>query len=170
MAFWDNREALTRFNADHPLAAKLAGGWRASLEPIRLYGSWPGAPEVGSDRATQYDGPAIVFTLGRFRVSQLPRFLKASGEAEAGAVVSPGLVWGTALARPPFVATCSIWSSSRAINSYAYSGSEPGHPEAIEAQRRKDFHKYSAFIRFRPYDVHGSLGNGNPLPPASLSA
>ena len=48
----------------------------------------------------------------------------------------PGLTWATGLARPPsFVATCSLWESTRALSTYAYGTSEPAHPDAI-AERR----------------------------------
>jgi hypothetical protein len=32
---------LERF-ASHPLAEELAGGWHARMEPLRVFGSWPG--------------------------------------------------------------------------------------------------------------------------------
>ena len=67
------------------------------------------------------------------------------------------------MARPPFVATCSLWESSRALMTYAYGRGEPAHAHAIDAHEAKPFHHQSAFIRFRPYDSRGSLGGKNPL-------
>ena len=38
------------------------------------------------------------------------------------------------------------------------------HPVAITRDRAKPFHHEEAFIRFRPYAVHGNLEGKNPLP------
>lgn len=171
VAFWKDESALDRFLDGHPIADKLAGGWHARLESLRRWGTWPGLSDaVPTSRATDYDGPAVVLTLGRLRLTQTVRFLRASGKAEASAVASPGLIWATALARPPFVATCSLWDSTRSLATYAYGQRDPGHPDAIVAQEAKDFHHESAFIRFRPYDSRGSLAGKNPLAEHTLSA
>ena len=170
VAIWDDDASITAFLADHPLARALAGGWHARLQPLRLHGSWPGLPdELPRARDAITDDPAVVLTLGRLRISHVRRFLRASRPAERAALHAPGFVWGTALARPPFVATCSLWESARAITSYAYGGGDPGHPDAIAEQQRKDFHKRSAFVRFRPYEVDGSLSGKNALPEHALA-
>jgi hypothetical protein len=164
VAFWDDDAALDTFLAGHPTAAALADGWRLRLEPLRAFGSWPGLPaDVPTDRATGYDGPAAVLTLGRLRLSQVPRFLRTSAKAEARAIEAPGMVWATGLARPPFVATCSLWESTRALSTYAFGRSEPAHADAITEGEAKAFHHQSAFIRFRPYGAQGHLDGTNPL-------
>jgi len=165
IAFWEGDDAIDRFVASHPLGAKLAGGWSARITPLRAYGSWPGLPDdLSTSRTTDYHGPAVVLTLGRLRLSQAIRFMRTSQKAEAAARVAPGMLWGTALARPPFVATCSLWESTRALSTYAFATSQPAHPHAIDADRAKPFHHQSAFVRLRPYDVRGALAGGNPLP------
>ena len=164
MSLWDDDVALDRFQAEHPLAKKFAEGFHVRLEPLRAYGSWPGLPaDVPTERSVDYDGPAVVLTLGRLRLTQTVRFLRTSGKAEAKVVRAPGLIWATALARPPFLATCSLWEDTRALSTYAYGHSDPRHSDAINAQAAKDFHHQSAFIRFRPYGAHGSLSGRNPL-------
>src|SRR2546422_436646 len=45
IAFWDDHAALDRFFGEHPLAAKLAGGFSVRLDPLRAFGSWPGLPD-----------------------------------------------------------------------------------------------------------------------------
>jgi hypothetical protein len=104
-----------------------------------------------------------VVTLGRLRMTQLVRFLRTSHKAETQVIGAPGLLWATGMARPPFVATCSLWESTGALSAYAYGPTDPAHPGAIAADRTKPFHHQSAFIRFRPYASHGSLGGRNPL-------
>jgi len=104
-------------------------------------------------------------------VSQLIRFLRTSNKAENSVVVAPGLTWATGLARPPsFVATCSLWQSTRALSTYAYGTREPAHPDAIASGEAKPFHHEQAFIRFRPYASQGHLDGKNPLAEAWMSA
>lgn len=165
VAFWDDDAALDEFLRTHPVAAKLAGGWRSRLAPLRAFGSWPGLPaDVPTSRATpDHEGPVAVLTLGRLHLTQLPRFLRTSARAEGRAVEAPGMVWATGLARPPFVATCSLWESAQAASLYAYGRSEPAHADAIAEGDAKAFHRQSAFIRFRPYGGEGHLDGDNPL-------
>jgi hypothetical protein len=77
--------------------------------------------------------------------------------------VSPGLLWGTALARPPFVSTISLWESAEALSTYAYGAEPDAHTRAIAADREKGFHHRSAFVRFRPVEMVGGLDGRNPL-------
>lgn len=162
IAFWDSEFALDGFLANHPLAALLAPGWHLRLAPTRASGHWPGLPEdlPTSHDATE-DGPAAVLTLGRLRLSQLVRFRKASGSAEARLSSAEGLIWATGLARPPLVATFSLWRSAAVLSAYAYDGA---HANVIRADRARPFHRQSAFIRFRPYSSAGQLDGRNPLP------
>ena len=164
LGFWDDDAALDRFLAEHKTAKRLAGGWRVRLVPERLFGSWPGVdPDIPRSRAVTREGPVAVLTLGRTRMSQFPRFAKTSNKAENAALVAPGLVWTTGMAKPPFLATCSLWRSAEDATAYAYSQPDAGHPAAITEDRRKPFHHQSAFIRFRPYASEGHLVGKNPL-------
>ncbi|MEX0663338.1 MAG: spheroidene monooxygenase [Acidimicrobiia bacterium] len=164
VAFWDDDAALDRFLADTPLAHTLAGGWRVRLEPLRIHGSWPGVPDdLPRARTVEHDGPAAVLTLGRFRWHRVVPFLRTSAKAEGAVVDAAGKIWATALAKPPFVSTCSLWESDDALRAYAYGGERLAHPNAIAADRANGFHHQSAFIRFRPYGSEGELAGRNPL-------
>jgi hypothetical protein len=165
-AFWDDDAALDGFLAEHPLAPRFAGGWSIRLEPLRAYGTWPGFPraDVTDARNVEHEGPVAALTMGRPRASQLLRFVRTSAKAEASAVAAPGLIWTTGLAKPvSFVATCSLWESTRALSTYAYGSKDPGHPDAITSGNEKPFHHEQIFIRFRPYDARGELEGKNPL-------
>src|SRR4029453_4660444 len=117
-------------------------GWRARLEPLRAFGSWPGLDErVPLARRVDHEGPALVLTLGRLRLSQGLRFLRTSAKAEAAVESAPGVLWATGFARLPFVATCSLGGAWRRLAAYAYGSDALGHPEAIQADRDKGFHK-----------------------------
>lgn len=164
LAFWDDEEAVDAFVDTHAVGRRLAGGFHARLRPLRAYGAWPGLPpEVPHTRAVPHEGPVVVLTLGRLRLSQAVRFLRASRPAERAAVEHDGMVWGTAGVRLPFVATVSVWRDTKAAVAYAYGQRHPEHSQAIGAQQRKDFHKQSAFIRFAPLRVEGALDGRNPL-------
>ncbi|HEX7165404.1 MAG TPA: hypothetical protein VF230_00350, partial [Acidimicrobiales bacterium] len=168
LAFWDDEDAADAFRAEHPVGKRFAGGLRATLRPLRAFGSWPGlADDITASRAVPHEGPVVVFTLGRLRVSQTVRFLRTSRPAENAALDAEGFVWGTAAARPPFVATVSAWASSRDAAAYAYARQRPQHADAITEQQRRDFHVRSAFIRFDPTRVDGALDGTNPVSAAS---
>jgi hypothetical protein len=163
-AFWDDESAFDRFVDADPIGRRFSGGFHAVLRPLRAHGSWPGLPaDVPASRAVPHEGRVVVFTLGRLRISQAVRFLRTSRPAERSAVEHDGMVWGSAAVRPPFVATVSIWEDSRASAAYAYGRQRPAHDDAIAEQKRKDFHRQSAFIRFAPIRMGGTLLGSNPL-------
>jgi hypothetical protein len=162
LAMWDDEDAAAEFAAIHPLAQRFAGnGFHVVARPLRAFGAWPGLPDtVPRRRVTERDGPVIVITLAQLRTTQAIRFMRASRPAERAAINADGFVWGTAAVRParrPFMATASVWSSAEAAATYAYADAEAGHPRAIAAQRRKDFHHSSAFIRFEIVSTDGTL-------------
>ncbi len=170
LGFW-REDADIEALADHPVGQALAGGWRARLEPTRVFGSWPGlAEDVPRNRNVAGRGPAVVLTLGRLRLPQAVRFLRTSAAAERRAVAAPGFTWGTALVRPPFVATCSLWRSAADLTDYAYGSASEPHPEAIAADRAKPFHHRSAFVRLAPYRLEGELAGRNALPGSAARA
>lgn len=162
---WDDAESAQAFAETHPLAASFAAtGFQATLQPLRAFGSWPGLPDdISRNRVTHHDGPVIVTTLGRLRFSQGVRFLRASRPAERAALAADGFLWGTAAARPPFVATVSVWSSDERAAAYAYADRDAGHPRAITQQRRKDFHHESAFVRYAVTSATGALPGAPPI-------
>lgn len=164
IAFWDDDGALDRFLTSHPLAPMLAGGWSVRLAPLRAYGSWPGLdPDTPTSRKVEHAGPTAAITLGRLRVSQAPRFFRASAKAEGAVLGAPGKIFATGVGRPPLVSTVSLWESPEAIARYAYEAAGAAHPSAIRDGRAKPFHTREAFIRFRPYASTGSLAGANPL-------
>lgn len=171
IGFWDSTEAVERFADSQALADEFADGWRATLQPLRVHGSWPGLPDgIPRGRTTDYDGPAVVLTLGRVRLPRALRFLRTSSPAEHAAVAAPGAIWSSALVRPPFVSTLSLWESVAALSAFAYGQDVAPHRAAIAADRAKPFHHQSAFIRFRPLGVAGSLDGRNPLAAGAFGA
>jgi hypothetical protein len=164
IAAWDDEPALDAFEAGHPLADRLANGWRVRLQPLHVYGAWSGLPGLpGEEIAIGEEEPVAVLTLGQLRLRRIRPFLHASAEAEAEAVAEPGVLAATGLARPPrMVATFSLWRNVAAMR--AYVGRKAGaHPAATRAHRANSFHHESAFIRFRPFASSGSWDGRDPL-------
>lgn len=164
VTFWEDEASLDRFASTSTTLRRYEGGLHARLRPLRAYGDWPGLPEdVPRERTVPHEGPVVVLTLARLHLTQTVRFLRTSRPAEHSAVASPGFVWGSAAAKPPFVATMSVWEDSRATRTYAFGRREPAHDDAIAEQMRKDFHRESAFVRFAPVRLEGRLGGRNPI-------
>lgn len=165
IAAWDDDRALDDFLAGHPLAERWAQGWRVRLRPTRIVGAWSQLHGLSaSEERMGEDEPAAVLTLGRLRLSQAVRFLRASAAAEELAVHDPALLASTGLVRPPaLVATFSLWRSVGAMRAFAGGASHPGHLAAVAAHAARPFHRESAFLRFRPYDAEGNWDGFNPL-------
>lgn len=165
IAAWEDDQALDGFLEEHPLARRLDAGWRVRLRPMRIWGAWSPVPNLlDREQPMEADEPAAVLTIGRLRLSQTLRFLRASAAAEELALREQAMVASTGLARlPNLVATFSLWRSVAAMRRYTSGTSEPGHSAAVEAHKARPFHHESAFIRFRPYDAHGSWDGIEPL-------
>ena len=166
IAAWEEESAVEEFLTAHRLAKRLAHGWRVRLRPTRIYGAWPQVPDLlaGGEEAMEEGEPAAVLTIGRLRLTQTIRFLKASAKAEELAVRNPALLASTGLARPPgLVGTFSLWRSVPAMREYVEGAVGPGHRAAIRAHAARPFHHSSAFVRFRPYGAEGLWEGRNPL-------
>jgi hypothetical protein len=165
IAAWEDDQALDRFLEEHLLARRLDAGWRVRLRPMRIWGAWSPLPDlIDREQSMEADEPAAVLTIGRLRLSQTLRFLRASAAAEELALREQAMVASTGLARlPNLVATFSLWRSVAAMRAYTRGSAEPGHAAAVDAHKARPFHHESAFIRFRPYDAHGSWDGVEPL-------
>jgi hypothetical protein len=159
---WDDDDALDRFLSSHPAADRLRDGFHVRLAPLRITGEWSGFPELTGfeEQPVEDDEPVAVVTLGRLILRQGPRFFSTNAPAAGMAEKDPAIVLSTALARPSFrfLATFSLWRTTREMKEFAYGHNGPGHLNAIRAQNVKAFHRESAFIRFRPYAAVGTVG------------
>jgi hypothetical protein len=169
IAFWQDEVTLKQFEATHPLAAALGGGLVVHARPLRIHGAWPGiGDDVSKQRNVEHDGPVLVLTLAKTKLTRFVPFFRASQPAEKAVVTAPGNVFSSAVLRPPFISSVSLWESSDSAMDYAYSGHQPGHPEAIAAGRAKPFHHQQAFIRLAITEMRGSLAGRNPLSAAAV--
>lgn len=165
IAAWDDDEAFEAFSAGHPISDQLASGWQVRLQPLHVYGEWPGLSGLPEGEVMVGDEePVAALTLGRPRLSRLPAFLKASASAEAEAIANPNILALIGLARPPrLVSTFSLWRNVETMRAYARGSSDGAHPSATRTDRANPFHHESAFIRFRPYASRGNWDGRDPL-------
>lgn len=165
IAAWEDESALDAFLARHALAERLAHGWRVRLQPTRIFGRWqPLDRLLTQEQPMDDDEPAAALTIGRLRLSQAPRFFRATAKAEALAIGEPSLLASTGLARPPaLVGTFSLWSSTAAMRAYVEGKDRPAHSSAVQAHAAKPYHHESAFVRFRPYASEGEWDGRDPL-------
>ena len=169
ISFWQDEVSLKQFEATDRLAAELGGGVVVRAHPLRVHGSWPGiTDDVPTRRNVEHDGPVLVLTLAKTKFSRLVPFFRAIRPAEKAVVQAPGNVFASAVLRPPFISSVSLWESSEAAIGYAYSGQQSGHPEAIAAGRVEPFHHQQAFIRLAIDEIRGSLTGRNPLPSGAI--
>jgi hypothetical protein len=168
IAAWRDGDSHERFLAENPIAARLAGGFRVALEPLRVWGAWPDAGPIPAGDHADGDAPVAAITLGRLRLRRAVPFLAASGGAERGALAHPGLLAATAFSRPPrLVSTFSLWRDATAVRDYATGGSPAGHRDAMAAHGRRPFHHESVFVRLRPLARHGRWDGRDPLCPTT---
>lgn len=168
IAAWDDEAALDRFSS-HPLAEELASGWQARMEPLRVFGNWPGLDGL-PERPLPVDDeePVAVITLGRVKPWRVRPFLRASAPAERDAVAEPGLLASTGFARlPNLVSTFSLWRTAAEMRDYA-NRQGGSHRAAVAKDRERPFHRHSAFIRFRPYATRGQWSGRDPLAAAAV--
>ena len=164
IAAWDDDAALDRF-ASHPLAQRLSHGWQVRLEPLRVFGAWPGLEGL-PQRPLPVDDeePVAVITLGRVKPWRVRPFLRASAPAERAVLDEPDLLASTGFGRlPDLVSTFSLWRTAAGMRDYA-NRQGGAHRTAVAKDRAHPFHRRSAFIRFRPYATRGNWGGRNPLP------
>jgi hypothetical protein len=164
VAAWESDAALDEFSREHPHAARLANGWQARLQPLRVFGSWAGLGGLPQQAlAVAAEEPVGVLTLGRMRLSRTGAFRRSAAPAESAALADPDLLAGIGLARPPrLVATFSLWRSAAAMRRYAVAAGG-AHGAAMAADRERPFHRESAFVRLRPRASRGSWNGHDPL-------
>ena len=163
IAAWEDDAALDAFLTDHPRAAALAGGLAVRLAPLSASGSWAALPELADLRGSASPQEAVgVLTLGRLRLSQAARFVRATARAERTLLSEPALLLSVGLARPPFLATFSLWRDLAGMQDYAYRAGG-GHAEVSAAHHVEPFHSEAAFVRLRPTRSTGTWRGGSPL-------
>jgi hypothetical protein len=164
IAAWDGDESFDAFLGSDPLARPFRNGWQVRMEPLRVFGEWPGLRGLPKQELPVGDEePVVVLTLGRLMPWRLVPFLRTALSAEEEALAEPGLLASTGFGRlPRLVSTFSVWRSAAEMRDYA-TRREGSHRAAVARDRAHPFHRHSAFIRFRPYLSGGRWEGRDPL-------
>lgn len=143
--------------------------WSARLEPLRVWQKDHVVIDPEGIAETTHDGPVISVTLSEAIPKHVVAFLKASRPVEQQAVEADGMLWTMGFFKPPmWFSTITMWSSAEATDAFAYSEAGGGaHRQAIPGVH--DWFRRSTTMRFRPYDVKGSLSGDLALPASLLS-
>jgi len=165
---WDNERDLDRAEADWP-PIEDGSSWSARLEPRRVWQKDHVVIDPQRIATTPHDGPIISVTLSEAIPRHVPAFLRASRPVEQQVLEADGLLWAMGFFKPPmWFSTITMWSSAEATDAFAYSEAGGGaHRTAMPLVH--DWFRRSTTMRFRPYDVKGSL-SGDPAIPACLVA
>jgi uncharacterized membrane-anchored protein len=158
-AIWQDDAAVSAFLDEDPLGLAPDAVRSVRLQPLRASGHVASIPTlVDGEHPLPHDEPVAVLTYGRLKPHRALALLRTSARAESSAIARPELISGTGLARPPrVVATFTLWRSAAGMRDFAYAGA--GHADALAATRRRDFHRESVFLRFRPYAATGDWGH-----------
>ncbi|MFK7917981.1 MAG: hypothetical protein AB8G14_07880 [Ilumatobacter sp.] len=166
-AAWDHADAVDEFLASTDLGAELAHGWHVRMSFVRRWGSvaeWGDLP--ASNGSEDAEAPTAVLTLARLKLNQLPRFAKWGKPVEQLVRDHPATTMALAATRPIRTAvTFSMWRTEREMIEMVHGATDvpapARHAAAMEARRRKDFHREFTTLRFRPLSEHGAWDGRN---------
>lgn len=184
-AAWEDEAAVDAFLADTALGAELAFGWHVRLSFVRRWGriaEFDGLPT--STGAESPESAAVVVTLARLKLTQVPRFAKWGKPVEQLVRDHPATSLALAATRPPrTAATFSVWRTEREMTDMVMGTPVMGtpvmggadidgaarHAAAMAARERKDFHHEFTTLRFRPISEHGTWEGRSRIIPTSRS-
>jgi hypothetical protein len=172
-ASWDNERALDAFLALDKLGRKLAAGWHVRLEFMRRWGRVAEFEDLPENQGkADPDAPVVAITLARWKIPEIPRFIRWGKPVEELVRDHPGATLALAAIRPPrTVSTFSVWRSLRDMtNMVRGRDGGPGaerHAVAMAERNRRDFHHEFTTLRFRPLSEHGSWQGRTGIVPTS---
>lgn len=168
LAVWEDREALDRFRAAHPLAGRwrheATERWSATLTPRRSRGRWAGVdPFRPSDLVPETTGPVAVLTRATVRARRLRPFHAARGPVDAALHRAAGLVDAVGMGEWPVgqQATFSLWRDEAAVRQF--SGRDPAHAEVVRRTRAERWYREELFAAFTVEDHDGTWAGRDPL-------
>jgi len=168
VAVWEDADALTAFEATHPLAGRWHGDaverWSARLQPRRSRGRWGGIePFREADLVPDGpDGPIAVLTRATVRARRLRRFHAARGPVDVALHGAQGLLADVGMGEWPVgqQATFSLWRDEAAIRAFARGG--PVHADVVRRTRAERWYAEELFAAFTVLDQVGTWGGRDP--------
>ncbi|QXJ26552.1 spheroidene monooxygenase [Actinomadura graeca] len=176
-AVWDGEDALERFLARSPVAARwwerAEESWHVRLVPVSSRGAWGGrdplaAAHVPHARAAGSagpgDGPVAVLTRASIRPRRLAAFYRSIADVDRELRRGPGRLASVGAGEWPLArqATFSLWEDEDAASRFAYRTA--AHRGVVARVRRERWYAEEMFARFVPYGSQGTWDGRDPLP------
>jgi hypothetical protein len=166
LAVWDSDPAASAF-----AGSRLVRGWRrfaeeewvARLRPISARGRWSRQEPFDHPMPGPWEGPVAAVTRARLVVRRAARFWKAVPPVSADLHEAPGLRLALGIGEAPIglQGTFSLWSSSSALNAFAYE--RAAHAAVIGRTAREGWYAEELFARFGVLSTSGTLDGVDPL-------
>jgi hypothetical protein len=166
LAVWDDPAEAAAFEQ-----AGIVGRWRrfadeewtAQLRPLSSRGRWSGQEPFGRPSPQPWAGPVAAVTRARLVPHRAARFWRAVPPVSADLHEAPGLRLALGIGEAPLglQGTFSVWSSSSALNAFAYE--RPAHTAVVERTSRERWYAEELFARFAVLSTHGTLDGADPL-------
>jgi hypothetical protein len=137
--------------------------WVARLRPLSARGRWSGQEPFGRPSPHRWTGPVAAVTRARLVLHRAARFWRAVPPVSADLHQAPGLRLALGIGEAPvgLQGTFSVWSSSSALNTFAYD--RAAHATAIRRTEPERWYTEELFARFAVLSTSGTLHGLDPL-------
>lgn len=166
LAVWDDASAADAF--DQGGVARTwrrfaTEEWGARLRPLAARGRWSGEEPFGRPSPGSWDGPVAAVTRARLVLRRAPRFWRSVPAVSADLHRAAGLQLALGIGEAPLglQGTFSIWSSSAALNAFAYQ--RAAHASVVERTDRERWYAEELFARLAVLSTSGTLDGVDPL-------
>jgi hypothetical protein len=133
-----------------------------TLRPLKWKGEWSRVQPFGTPRgaavdADTFDGPVASITRARIKPTQLRTFLRAVPPVAADVAAAPGSLFRVGIGEAPvgLQATFSIWSSSGAVDQFAYR--QTAHRTVVRQTTTSGWYAEEMFARFAVESATGTV-------------
>jgi hypothetical protein len=166
LAAWDDASAATEFEQDGVVRTwrRFASEeWVARLRPLAARGRWSRQEPFGRPSPQPWAGPVAAVTRARLALPRAARFWRAVPPVSADLHEAPGLHLALGIGEAPLglQGTFSVWSSSSALNTFAYQRAP--HRAVMERTARERWYTEELFARFAVLSAAGTLDGVDPL-------
>ncbi|TFV77513.1 monooxygenase [Blastococcus sp. CT_GayMR19] len=166
LAVWDDASAATAFEE-----GRVVGNWRrfadeewsTRLRPLSSRGRWSRQEPFGNPPPRPWAGPVAAVTRARLVLRRAAQFWRAVPPVSADLHQAEGLRLALGIGEAPLglQGTFSVWSTSSALNAFAYERAP--HAAVIQRTHRERWYAEELFARFAVLSTNGCLDGTDPL-------
>jgi hypothetical protein len=166
LAVWDDASAATVFEE-----GRVVGNWRrfadeewsARLRPLSARGRWSRQEPFGNPPPQPWAGPVAALTRARLVLRRAPRFWRAVPPVSADLHQAEGLRLALGIGEAPLglQGTFSVWSTSAALNAFAYERAP--HAAVVQRTHQERWYAEQLFARFAVLSTNGCLDGTDPV-------